>query len=213
MRTALIVPLAALTLAGCGGTTPTSNSTATTETSATTATTASANTTATTTTTKTTATATTTGSGMPTAASLGIKPGKWANTVQILDMDVQGEGMTPAISARMKQAIAARPPETVTSCLSAEEAAKGPSAAMLDKAHCSFTKADTGGGHISTAMSCDMPGGKLTSQGEGVYSPTGYTVDGHGSMTGRMSMTMHTRTTGKWLGECDGSEVNAKGRK
>jgi hypothetical protein len=204
MRTALIVPLAALTLAGCGGTTSTSNSTATSTTTATTPTA---------TTTETTMTETTTGSGMPTAASFGLKPGKWENKVEILDMDVQMPGMTPAMSARMKQAMADRPPQIATSCLSAEDAAKGPSAAMLDKEHCSFTKSDTAGGRISTQMVCKTPGGTLSSSGEGSYTSTSYSVDGHGSMTGPRSMTMHTRTSGKWLGECDGSEVNAKGKK
>ena len=198
MRTALLVPLAAVTLTGCGGGTPTGNSTANT-----------------TTTTATTETAKTTASGgMPTAASLGLKPGQWQNMVQVLDMDIQGEGMTPAISARMKQAMASRPPETVKSCLTPEDAAKGPAALMAGKMHCNFTKSEIAGGHSSTAMTCDLPTGRLSSTGEGVYTPTSYSVESHGSLTGgKMSMTMHTRTSGEWLGQCDGTEVNAKGKK
>lgn len=210
MRTALLITAAALTLSGCGSAASGGNSASsstTTTSSSTTAGGATTNTTSSTTTTTASAS-----SGLPTAASLGIKPGKWENTVQILDMDMKIPGMTPEMSARMKQMAASRGPEKVVSCLSPEEAAKGPSTAMLDKAHCSFTKSDTAGGRISTEMVCNMPNGTLKSTGEGSYTPTSYDVDGHGSMTGRMSMTMHTRTSGKWLGQCDGTEVNAKGR-
>lgn len=211
MRKTLLVPFAALTLAGCGGGAPAGNGSATSSTTQTTTTTSATTPTANTTATTATTATTTTSTGIPTAASLGIKPGKWENRVEILEMDMPGA--PPQMQAAIRQGMASHQPEAVTSCLSADEAAKGPANAFLDKAHCSFTKADTGGGHISTAMTCDMPNGKLTSQGEGIYTPTSYTVEGHGSMTGRMSMTMHTRTTGKWLGECDGTEANAKGKK
>ncbi len=204
MRTALLVTAAALTLAGCGG------SGGTNATSSTTTTSSSSVTPGGTTEAKTEST-TTTSSGMPSAASLGIRPGKWENRVEILDMKV--EGMPPQMAAAMQKGIADRKPQIGTSCLSAEEAAKGPAAAMLDKMHCSFTKSDTAGGHIATEMVCNMPNGKLTASGDGVYTPTSYSVDGHGSMTGRMGMSMHTRTTGKWLGECDGTESNATGKK
>lgn len=206
MRSTLLVPFAALTLAGCGSA-PAGNATASSTTTTTTATTPTTNTSATSQTTATTATS----AGIPTAASLGIRPGKWENKVEILDMEMPGA--PPQMAAAIRKGMASRQPEAVTSCLSPEDAAKGPANAMLDKAHCSFTKADTGGGHISTAMTCNMPNGTLSTQGEGVYTPTSYTVEGHGSLTGRMSMTMHTRTAGKWLGECDGTEANAKGRK
>ena len=141
----------------------------------------------------------------PSAASLGIRPGKWENRLEVLEMQVSTEGLPPQLAEAMKRGMNRRPPpEVATTCLTPEQAAKGPSAAMLANAHCTFRKADYGGGRIDTDVTCQMPNGTLTSKGTGSYSPTSYTVEARGGMTGQMKLKMHTRTTGRWLGQCDG---------
>lgn len=142
-----------------------------------------------------------------TAAALGIKPGRWEHKVEILD--VQGADVPPAVVAAMKANINKN--AVATSCITAEEAAKGASSFLasdaLKKVDCHFDKAEMAGGKISSAMTCHMPGGgTMVTHSTGTYSATEYSVDGEIEHTGRMSMTEKTRTSGHWVGECTGNE-------
>ena len=155
------------------------------------------NSSSTTTTTTTTQSVSTTG--------FGIKPGKWENRSEILEFHM--EGVPAAALAAMKQE-----PFVTTSCISAEDAANGPDLKKAMGDRCSFTKYDVAGGRIATEVTCKMPTGQLVAHGEGSYSAEAYSSEGEGSMemAGGRTMSLKSRNSGKWLGECDGTEANAK---
>ncbi|MEI9926787.1 MAG: DUF3617 family protein [Sphingomonas sp.] len=133
-----------------------------------------------------------------TAATLGIKPGKWEHTVEILD--VQSPSMPPAVLAGLKARF--NKADVATS-----DAAKGASAFLatpeMKKIGCHFDKAEMAGGRISTEMTCTMPSGKMTARSTGAYSATEYSVDGEIVQSGLANLTEKTRSSGRWLGACD----------
>jgi hypothetical protein len=144
-----------------------------------------------------------------TAAPIGIKPGQWEYTSEVLD--VQATGMPPQAVAMMKSG-----PHSVTACVTPEKAKVGVREMMQrnGKSDCSFDKYEFGGGKVAFEMSCTMPGGKMVTKSTGSYSATSYDMTGEGTMTsstegpqhGPMSMTMKTHNSGKWVGECTGKE-------
>ncbi|MDB5677984.1 DUF3617 domain-containing protein [Sphingomonas bacterium] len=187
MRIPLTTALA-LALAACGQ----PSSTTTTATSNTTETTATTATTATTPTTTTTASTVTTGTAGPTAASLGLQPGKWETRISVTSMEINGVSRAAPSAG-----------DTVETCLTPEMAAKGPGE-MLKKAgvNCTTTTASYSGGRISAQMTCKLPMGTMTSNTTGTYSPTAMTSDADATMTGRMSMREKIHTEARRVGEC-----------
>jgi hypothetical protein len=184
MRSAiLIVP--AMALAACGQHSSTTTTTADGNTTTTTETTAATPTTATTTTTAT----------VPSAASLGLQPGKWETTIAIQEMTVNGVNRTPPNGAAAQKA---------TSCLTPEQAAKGPGEFLKAAgAHCTATSSNFGGGRMDIEMVCKMPMGTLTTKSTGTYTPTSMTSDAVGSVSGRMSISEKLRTEAHRIGECN----------
>lgn len=124
-----------------------------------------------------------------------IQPGKWENRVEILD--VQLKGAPPGIAAAMKGR-----PVVVTSCVTPQQAASGPQAAMNADKSCRFVRYSAAGGKIASELVCARPGGTMRVVSQGTYTPTSYAVSGTGVMSGRMSMTMKSLTTGRRLGGC-----------
>lgn len=124
-----------------------------------------------------------------------ISPGKWTTTVEIVD--VQMAGAPPGIAAAMKNH-----PTTVTACITPQQAAQGPRAALPADSGCRFTQYSAEGGRIASAMTCTRPNGTLNVVSRGSYTPISYTVTGNATMTGRTGMTMTTRTSGKRVGGC-----------
>lgn len=129
------------------------------------------------------------------AQDMAVQPGKWQNTITIVD--IQMPGGPPGIAAAMKGK-----PTVVTSCITPEQAKAGPRAAMRPESGCRFTKYQAAGGRIATEMMCTRPGGSMKVVSSGTYSPTGYTMTGRATATGAMAMTMTSRTVGKRLGGC-----------
>ena len=185
VRIALITATAALALAGCGK-----------KESTTVTTTANGSTTVTTTAGGTTVTGNT---DSMSAAALGIKPGKWETTMTVTDVKIANApaGM-PAMPTPQ--------PVTHTSCLTPEQATKGPGEFMKNaKADCTSTRNVYDGGKIDVAMTCKLPGGTtMSTKANGTYSPTEMTSDAEVEMTGRMSMTQKIHTVAKRVGDCTG---------
>lgn len=190
MRSAILI-IPALALAACGQhssttatTTADGNTTTTTETTTTTPTTSA------TTTTPTTATS----ADGPSAASLGLQPGKWETTIAIQEMTVNGVDRTPPGGASQKG----------TSCLTAEQAAKGPGEFLKAAgSQCTATSSNFGGGRMDVEMACKMPMGTLTTRSTGAYTPTSMTSDAVGSVSGRMSITERVHTEARRIGACN----------
>ena len=179
MRHFLIAALAATALAGCGQPSPSGGNAAGEGTKA----------------------ADTTPSE-PAAAAFSIRPGKWENTYEVLE--ASGEGIPAMALARMKGQ-----PQTHSSCVTPEQAKGEGFRELLGKSggKCQFTKYEVGNGAISTALRCDMATGKVESQSTGTYTDSSYESVGEGKMDMRgMSLTIKTRNSGRWVGECTGKE-------
>jgi hypothetical protein len=172
---ALIGATACLALAGCGK---------------------KESTTVTTTANGTTTVETSTGAAPMSAASLGLQPGKWQTTIEVTDLKMAN---APAGMPAMPKP----QPMTVTTCMTPEQASKGPAELLKDaKADCTATRNVYEGGKMDVAMTCKMPMGTMTSKTTGTYSPTEMTSDAEVEMTGRVSMTQKVHSTAKRIGEC-----------
>lgn len=124
-----------------------------------------------------------------------IQPGKWENKVEILDVKMSGgpPGLAEAMRGR---------PQVVTRCVTAAEASRGPQSAMNADKACRFTRYYAANGRISSELVCTRPTGTTTATAQGSYTPTSYAAVGRVTMTGKVQMTMTTRTSGRRLGGC-----------
>lgn len=129
------------------------------------------------------------------AQDMAVQPGKWQNTVTIID--VRMANAPPGLAAAMKGK-----PTVIATCVTPEQAKAGPRAAMRPDSGCKFTRYQASGGRIATEMTCSRPGGAMTVVSSGTYTPTSYTMTGRATATGAMAMTITSRTVGKRLGGC-----------
>lgn len=139
--------------------------------------------------------ATTSTGTAPTAASMGLQPGKWETRMEVVDRKTTGlpAGMTMPKAA----------PRIVTSCVTPEQASKGPGEMLkAANASCTATTSTFAGGKIALAMTCKLPNGTLAVKTNGSYSPTEVTTDSEVTMTGKVSSTEKTHTVARRLGDC-----------
>ncbi|MGN6817947.1 MAG: DUF3617 domain-containing protein [Sphingomonas sp.] len=188
MRTTpLIIVATAFALTACGQKTSTSTTTINSE----------------------TGTVTTTGDAPTTATSLGLQPGKWESTTTTLELTTTG------MPANMpKEMIPQKPaPQTVTACLTPEQASKGPGELLQDalaklkaakfKVDCSITNSTFAGGKILSEASCQLPTGTMTTKTSGTYSATEATYDSEASVKGGpITSVTKTHTVSHRVGEC-----------
>jgi hypothetical protein len=175
MRTTplIVVAATALALAACGE-----------KTSSTTITTNSA-----------TGTVTTTGDAPPSAAALGLQPGKWETKIEVTDLKMSG---MPAGMNIPKPA-----PMTTTTCMTPDQASKGPGDLLKQaKADCTINSSTYAGGKIAMEMNCKLPTGTMATKTTGTYTATSMTSDAEVSMTGKTSMTQKVHTEAHRVGEC-----------
>ncbi|MES2097632.1 MAG: DUF3617 domain-containing protein [Pseudomonadota bacterium] len=139
---------------------------------------------------------TTTSSGAaPTVASMRIQPGKWETRVEVLDRKMTG--LPPGIALPKTE------PRTMTSCVTPEQASKGPGDMLkMANASCTATTSTFAGGKIALVMSCKLPNGTLAVKTSGSYSPTEVTTDSEVTMTGKVSSTEKTHSVARRLGDC-----------
>jgi hypothetical protein len=174
MRTTpLIVATAALALAACGE-----------KTSSTTITTNSA-----------TGTVTSTGDAPPSAAAMGLEPGKWETRIEVTDLKMSG---MPAGMTIPKPA-----PITATTCMTPEQASKGPGNLLKQvKGDCTINSSTYAGGRIAMEMNCKLPTGTMATKTTGTYTATSMSSDAEVSMTGKTSMTQKVHSEAHRVGEC-----------
>ncbi len=142
-----------------------------------------------------TGTVTASGDAPVTAASLGLQPGKWETKIEVVEAKVSG---MPAGMDMPKQK-----PFTATTCMTPEQASKGPGD-LLKQAHadCIVNSSTYTGGKIAVDMSCKLPTGTMTSKTTGTYTATSMSSDAEVSMTGKTSMTQKVHTEAHRVGEC-----------
>jgi len=142
-----------------------------------------------------TGTVTTTGAAPPSAAALGLQPGKWETKMEVTDLKMSGmpAGMTVPKPA----------PVTATTCMTPEQASKGPGD-LLKQANtdCTINSSTYAGGKIAMDMNCKMPTGTMAMKTTGTYTATSMATDAEVSMTGKTSMTQKVHTEAHRVGEC-----------
>lgn len=132
-----------------------------------------------------------------------LEPGEWENTVEIVDVEV--EGLPEGVPANAMDAMKTT---TVSKTCITEEQAKDPGAeffAAQEQADCKVKKFDMSGGAISSEMSCSPAGtpGEMTMAMEGQYGPSSYdmTMKMNGG-AGGMKMNITAKSNGKRIGNC-----------
>ncbi len=147
-----------------------------------------------------TGTVTTKGDAPLSAAALGLQPGRWETKMVVLDRKMSG--MPAGVTLPKAE------PITVTTCMTPEQAAKGPGDLLKQaNADCTVNSSTYAGGKIAVDMNCKLPTGMtMAMKTDGTYTPTSMVSDSEVSMTGKMSMTQKTHSEAHRVGECTGTE-------
>ena len=124
-----------------------------------------------------------------------MQPGQWEIVTTIKSVDM------PGAPPQVVQAMKSRPTR-ISSCLSAEDAARGPQEMMKTNKQCRFTHYLKQAGKIDSQMVCSQSGGTMTATTTGTFSPTGFTSNARMVLTGAQKMTMTATTVGKRVGAC-----------
>ena len=134
-----------------------------------------------------------------------LEPGEWENTVEIVDVKVEGlpEGVPATAMDGMKGKVT-----TSKSCIT-EQQAENPGAeffAAQKETNCDVKKFDMSGGAVSSEMSCTNMGGapgNMTMAMDGQYGPSSYdmTMNMKGGASG-MKMNISAKSSGKRIGDC-----------
>ena len=138
-----------------------------------------------------------------TAGGEFVRPGKWATSITIEEMNIPG--MPPEFAAKMKeQQVASRP---VESCLTAEQAKKPQEGvfAGVDKS-CRYDRFTMDDGKIDAAMRCDQNGTVQTMTMTGTYSPERYDMNMASQVGGtgpQAGTTMKMKVAARRVGACD----------
>lgn len=143
------------------------------------------------------ATTTTTTGNPPSPAALGIKPGQWETTIDVVDYKVTGApaGM-PAMPKPERQ--------TMSACVTPEMAAKNPIDAIKEaKLNCTISNSVFAGGKVASDATCKMPNGTITTSTTGTYSPTEISYDSNSTMAmGPLTAKTKTHTVSRRIGDC-----------
>ena len=135
-----------------------------------------------------------------------ISPGKWQQTVSLLE--IEAPGMPDEIRAGMRRAMGNKQVHEV--CLTKEQA-KSPKEdffAGADK-NCRYEHFNWGDGKIDLKLNCKHPQATQTMAMVGSYSPDAYTMTMTATNVGggpAGEMTMKMKVDAKRIGECDDKE-------
>lgn len=133
---------------------------------------------------------------LPAASALPIQPGKWQSTVTITDM--QFPNAPPGMAAAMRGR-----PTTVTTCVTAQQAADGPRSLMANShGKCHFTSYSASAGRFDAVMQCTFASSMMTQTSHGTFTATTMDVSNATVMTGRAGMSSKSHTMGRRIGGC-----------
>jgi Protein of unknown function (DUF3617) len=147
--------------------------------------------------------------------AIKLEAGEWSSKTEVLELDMPGM-KDPRMAEAMKSAMKQSASQTVTYCVTPEEAAN-PSAKMFggkDNGECRFDNFVMAGGKMDSKMTCKPKtgNGSMTMVMNGTYAPTKYdatvsmSISG-GPMPGGGAMTMKAKTVATRTGVCKpGSE-------
>ena len=124
------------------------------------------------------------------AAPPKVLPGEWETSSSIRMQAMPN--LPPQVAEMMRQRMGK--PIVIRSCITPEEAARGPETRSPDS-KCSLDKLSYEGGRMSSEMQCNHDGQITRMKMSGSYTPTSYVMDGQitgsGGKSGPMAMTMH----------------------
>jgi len=132
---------------------------------------------------------------LPAAAHAQMQPGQWEVTSNVVSADIPG--------APPRAAEAMRKPHVMRSCVTPEQAARGPLAVTKESSNCRITRRAMGGGKMSAEMVCHQPGGgTMTATTSGSFTPVSFAMTTRMVMTGAQAMSVTSTATGKRVGAC-----------
>ena len=141
-----------------------------------------------------------------TAGDAFINPGKWEQTVSLVE--IQAPGMPDEVRASMRQAMGQAQVHHV--CLTKEQA-RSPKEDFFTGADksCRYEHFNWGDGKIDLKLDCKHPQATQTMAMIGSYSPESYTMTMTATNVGggpAGEMTMKMKVEAKRIGDCDGDE-------
>ncbi len=129
-------------------------------------------------------------SGGASADTMKVLPGEWEVTSTMKMQTLPN--MSPKMAAMMRAQQGK--PMVIRTCITPEEAARGPESRPRDK-NCKVGNMSYGGGRVAAETVCTHQGDVTRVKMNGTYTPTSYVMDGamsgSGGSTGAMAMTMH----------------------
>lgn len=130
-----------------------------------------------------------------TATAQTVQPGMWETsiTTDSVEMADAPPGMAQAMRGRTVK---------TKNCITPEQAARGPQDMLKADKSCKFARYTVAGGRLSSEMTCNSHGMKMTATSTGTFTPTSFAMKGRTVMTGDMAMTVSSTITGRRLGPC-----------
>ena len=145
----------------------------------------------------------------PQGAKLQFRPGKWAATIRVEQVDAPG--MPPQMADGLKQMFSSLEP--IQSCLSAKDANRPAADFFLGRkrADCRYERFSMESGVLDARLRCERDGVGQTMTIQGSYSPETYQL----AATSRLqeearpeqgAMSLRLNIAARRTGACDGSE-------
>jgi hypothetical protein len=124
------------------------------------------------------------------AAAPKVLPGEWETTSRMVTQMMPN--MPPQAARMMNERMGK--PTVIRSCITPQQAARGPDTAPADR-NCKVIRMEYAAGRMNSVMQCNDDGQMSRMKMSGTYTPTSYAMEGQmtgsGGSAGPMAMTMH----------------------
>lgn len=124
-----------------------------------------------------------------------VQPGEWEIAVTVDAMDMQG---APGAIANLLVGKTA----TSQTCLSQEDAEKGPKKLLESSKECAFDRYAMANGRLSGEIVCRKSDREMRMLTEGRYTPTSFQATGKATVVGEGAMKMESTSVGRRIGDC-----------
>ncbi len=143
-------------------------------------------------------------SGMTTSDSM-VEPGLWQSKVTVQEMNIPG--MPPQYAAKMKQSLAEQREQSTKHCITDADVKKPKEDFFGADKSCHYAHFTMGAGKIDIQMVCRQESLTQTTNLNGSYTPTSYSLDMNSSGSGPQSgMTMKMHVDAQRVGQCTGKD-------
>lgn len=122
-------------------------------------------------------------------------PGLWETKATV--NSVEGAGAMGLIAKMMRGKTT-----TVQSCITAEDAARGPQEMLKQNKSCTFTHYSMIGSQVNAEMVCQRGNETMTVVTTGTFTPTEYSGTSQMSSNSGSEMRISSTSTGKLIGSC-----------